>query len=184
MNVGATLPGSVALSAGEIRGSDDKLFITSVRVKVGTALPGSGALSSGEIAESNGKLENSSGRMSVGSTLPSSGALSAGEIGESNGRLFITSGRMKVGSTLRGFANTSSKLPGEMPWAWATGWPSPATENRTAKVRAPVRLEACSLLMVSMGRAPHTAGPHTQSKLKPHIGFHRSNPCGACEGRR
>src|SRR5829696_6623048 len=182
MNVGATLPGSGALSAGEIRGSDDRLFTTSVRVKVGTTLPSSGALSSGEIGESNGKLENSSGRMKVGSTLPSSGALSSGEIGESNGRLVITSGRMKVGSTLPGFANTSSKVPAEMPWAWATGWPSPATENRTAKVRVLMRLKARSLLLFSMGPTPNTAGPHTQSKLKPHIGFQRSNHCGVYEG--
>src|SRR5215207_10948959 len=122
--------------------------------------------------------------MNVGATLPGSVALSAGEIGESNGRLFITSGRMKVGSTLPGVANTSSKLPAEMPWAWATDWPSPATENRTAKVRVLVRLYACSLLLFSMGRPPHTAGPHTPSKLKPHIGFQGSNCCRTYEDRR
>src|SRR5215208_5930765 len=122
--------------------------------------------------------------MNVGATLPGSGALSAGEIGESNGRLFITSGRMKVGSTLPGFANTSSMLPAEMPWAWAAGLPSPATENRTAKVRVLMRLQACSLLLFSMGRPPHTAGPHTPSKLKPHIGFQGSNCCRTYEDRR
>src|SRR5829696_7926659 len=35
-----------------------------------------------------------------------------------------------------------------------------------------------------MGRPPHTAGAHTPSKLKPHIGFQGSNCCRTYEDRR
>src|SRR5215204_7225324 len=79
------------------------------------------------------------------------GALSSGDGGNSGSR-DVTSGRVKSGATRPSFAKSSSKLPAKGLCVWADKCPSPAKENRTARVRAPAQAQARSLF--DMGLTP------------------------------